>query len=514
MADISSQLSKIQSSERGEDVRNAINSALQAINNDVPPDIANPIQIVEDMPTGSDLTISYDPPVLVNQIHIKQAGSGGRNTYLKTLKVERNNTVWPRDDDDYDPDKDIVYYNKVTVDVPTIANKVTDLEDPITHNGEYTAYELDGADGIRSFTVSVNEAAGDGPFQVDFYDKIKTDPTAEVIQTVIVPKDGAASFDSRNGYPTSPIGQSFVGWNPDPSCVTRDMKCYPKFADQSVAVGEISEDWDVICSKHGAGYDIGAYKSLAYGAEFTQDEMRAVFGSSINCHHATYETRMLMFKVAEGEDGSTSSWLGVADTNTIVLRDSGGSQIGLQPLWPPRDQANGWPQQGDMYCRGFYNGPYFNHMAECFRQNIKQVTKYSVIQNVVYPTGDKIWLPSVKEIFLDGVKANDPSGDADYYYDGGILSNGSWRRYTEEEYAAAKEACNYLRLNTSPVTYAHNLEIRTKTRCSFDGSGNINLYVRDCDGGAGGPAARTDTQGFDIPRRDPFSHPTFIGFCL
>lgn len=511
MADISSKLDKIKSAERGEDVRDAIIGALRDINNDVPTDMSNPERVTADMPGGSDLTIPFNPPKLVSEIYVRQAGSGGKSTTLKDITITENGE-YPTDEDDYDPSTENRYYKKVKVDVPQLANKIEMDEVVIEQNGTYSATEW-GVDGLRTITVNVQAATGDGPFQVEFYDKDISDPTSKVIQTQIVNKNGTAVFDSRAGYPVSPIGQVFMGWNPDPVNVTRNLKCYPRFGDQSVTVGEIPDSWEVICSKGGAGYPIGSFKSLAYGATFKGSELIPYFPNSSIGEDASYiyETIMLMVKVSDGESGSTSSWLGVANTNT--LHKSAGDGADSIVLWPPRYDTNDWYTMGDRYLRGFYNGAYFNHMSDIFKQHIMAVTKYTVKKDIVYPTSDKVWIPSVKEIFLDGVTYGEPQGERYQYYDEDILYTKVTNYFTPEEYEAEKNKIPYLRLNTSPVNYCPNKEIRDLLRKLYNGTGQVNLYVRDSSG-ANGPAARLTDGGWELPRRDPFDHSTYVGFCL
>ena len=131
MANIESKLTTIKSAAGGEDVREAIIGALRDINNDVPADMSNPVQIKEDMPINSDLIKPLNPPQLVSQIYIKQAGSGGKSTKLVEATITENGTYPTADKDDgggsYDPDKENRYYSKVTVKVPQLANAVLDL---------------------------------------------------------------------------------------------------------------------------------------------------------------------------------------------------------------------------------------------------------------------------------------------------------------------------------------------------------------------------------------------------
>ena len=497
MADISGYLNNIRSAESGETVRDSIIQCLNKINNDNP-NKTKPLNVTANGTYTSETGFSYNP------VTVNVPAGGASNYTFEELEVTENG--------EYEPEEDNTMYKKVTVNVPQLANDLAPDGYTITQNGEYDPL-LDGYDGYGKIIVNVNEATGDGPFTVEFYDKVVTDPTGTVMQTQTVNKNGSASFDPRNGYPTSPIGQVFMGWNPEPVNVTRDLKCYPRFGDQTVAVGEIPDSWEVICSKGGSGYPIGSFKSLAYGATYDGSELIPYFpnaGIGENDKYV-YNTITLMVKVADGEDGSTSSWLGLANTN--ILTKSSGSGPSSIVLWTPQYWDNDWYSMGNQYLRGFYNGAYFNHMSDIFKQHIKAVTKYTVKTDIVYPTSDKIWIPSAKEIFLDGVTYGEPQGERYMYYDYDMLYNRSTDYFTPEEYEAAKNNVPYIHLNTSPVNYCPNKEIRDLLRQTYNGSGEINLYTRDAIGN-GGPAARLTDGGWEFPRRDPFGHTIHVGFCL
>lgn len=387
MADISSKLDKIKSAERGEDVRDAIIGALRDINNDVPADMSNPERVTADMPGGSDLTIPFNPPKLVSEIYVRQAGSGGKSTTLKDITITENGE-YPTDEEDYDSSTENRYYKKVKVDVPQLANKIEMDEVVIEQNGTYSATEW-GVDGLRTITVNVQEAAGDGPFQVEFYDKQVTDPTAAVHETQLIAKGGSAATTYR---PTAPTGLSFVGWDPSPVNITRDMKCYPKFASQSVVIGEIPEDWDVICANGGAGYPLGSFKSLAYGATIPGTEIHELIPTWPSETNLDVSSSGMAIKVAEGESGTNSSWIWF--------------WFGAASLMNAPD--NDWRQTGGLdYTNRYYHTfltCLFNHMSDIFKVSIKDCLKYTQCSDrnappySIKPVSDKIWVPSVKEM--------------------------------------------------------------------------------------------------------------------
>ena len=432
MANIDSQLSKIRSSERGEDVRDSIISALRDINNDVPADISNPERYVDDMPQSSDLSVTFNPPKLINQLYIKQAGSGGKSTNLVVGKFTENGT-YPDDDPDYDPDEERRYYKKVDVNVPQLANKVIDLEEEINQNGTFSAFDF-GADGLRSFTVNVNPTPVSGTFEVRFYAVDKT----TVLKTELVPAYGKASCNVYDGMTIN--GEYFKGWNPTPSNVTRNMDCYPMFGEVVIGGDDIDDDWPIICEKRGAGYPLGSKKSLVVNipARYTNGELvwqtinSGEWKSNGNGHilHDAMNIAMHMIKVAEGEDGTTSTWLstGVIPIYPYWVTPSGArggpsysSNVQAYSMWQVYSDTHGavndavtvdWEGSAQ---REYLNAFLIENLPECLGTTIKPVNKMFASFNraphkgtdvgsnygdvKVYKSSiDKIWIPSMQEL--------------------------------------------------------------------------------------------------------------------
>lgn len=432
MADISSKLDKIKSAERGEDVRDAIIGALRDINNDVPADMSNPERVTADMPGNSDLTIPFNPPKLVSEIYVRQAGSGGKSTTLKDITITENGE-YPTDEEDYDSSTENRYYKKVKVDVPQLANKIEMDEVVIEQNGTYSATEW-GVDGLRTITVNVQAASGDGPFTVEFYDSTKT----TVIHTELVPKGGKASCTIYDG--TTYNGQYFTGWNPAPSNVTRDMKCYPQFGDVVIDPNEIQDSWETICAKRGAGYPLGSYKALVVNVPartsngtFTWNTVNAGPRYSANTiNQSAINIAMHMVKVAEGEDGTTSTWLSTGVIPVFPTWDNGegGMHVGSagsdgptalvhRTKLDPDDQGfdnNVYTDWIDNPRREYLNNYLIENIPECLGQTIKSVNKVTGTYNLlpyylafpsdtpsmtrIYkPSTEKIWVPSYKELY-------------------------------------------------------------------------------------------------------------------
>ena len=226
---------------------------------------------------------------------------------FKELKVTANGTYKASD-------KNCDGFDKVKVEISAdVVQQKT-----ITTNGEYDAMQDDGRVGYAHVTVNV-PGGGGGPFTVLFLD----DEGNVLKKQENVPYGGYASCTALDG--TILNGLYFKGWNPVPKNVQFNMTCRPVRGDYVITPGEIADDWETIVADGGAHYPLGAYKplvmtvpehpnfqhiinhvqsrngvidNLAYGYE--NDAFPTISAFNIAFH---------MVKVAEGEDGSTSSWI-------------------------------------------------------------------------------------------------------------------------------------------------------------------------------------------------------------
>ena len=434
MANIESKLSTIRSASGGEDVRDAIIGALRDINNDVPADMSNPKQKEYNMPPGSDLTVPINPPELISQIIVRQPNSGGKSTTLQDITITENGE-YPTDDEGYDPNKENRYYSKVTVKVPQLANAVVDLEEEITQNGTYSAPADWGVDGLRTFTVNIQGASGDGPFTVEFYNKPISDPSGTVIETQIVALNGSAHCNILDG--TTSGGKNFKGWDPAPVNVTRNMKCYPVYGEWKVDPNETDDDWSVICADGGAHYPIGTAKNMVLEVRANTDQViatvkRGYLGNWSDQRDVKYYPwrnnqiiftfPYLMVKVAEGEDGTGSTWLSsgcahipwIENNRGVTAVCSDGSIyyenifqfIKYYRNFSYGDSAAHMNDWEGSTIRQLLNGIVFDNFDPALKANIKSVNKYSMGLTSQTPTStriqkttlDKVWVPSAKEL--------------------------------------------------------------------------------------------------------------------
>lgn len=274
-----------------------------------------------------------------------------------------------------------------------------------------------------------------GPYTVRFYDENGT-----LIQTdANVPQNGRASCTLLDGTFNSNL-EYFKGWNPAPDIVVSDMECFPVYGDYIISHEEIHDSWETICADKGAHYPLGAYKSLVLVVHGTTDITKpvAVVDTYTNRNFsasdkyttkftARYENDILfsfqfyMVKVAEGEDGSTSTWISTGcaelpndftahatkgETSTTFTEDR--RMFVDFSHWPdsnrPCVRCGDW---GISPIRQLLNGQVMANLPLCLINTIKSVNKYyrglanpndTSVVRVQKSSLDRIWIPSVKEL--------------------------------------------------------------------------------------------------------------------
>lgn len=250
-----------------------------------------------------------------------------------------------------------------------------------------------------------------GPFTVRFYDE-----TGALIQTdANVPQGGKASctlldgtFNSENLY--------FKGWNPAPDRVVQNMDCYPVYGDYIISHEEIHDSWETICADNGAHYPLGAYKSLVVQQllPITRGETYTAPRKALEIWNAGAFS-FDMVKVAEGEDGSTSTWL---STGVIGYRDHSGYQGNIESSCPMDGfgvtgyyiGTPGIVDWGNSYAKKYLHEYLLPCLPESLQTHIKSVNKCYKGYSLAGQTGsnyntvtektslDKIWIPSSKEL--------------------------------------------------------------------------------------------------------------------
>ena len=330
---------------------------------------------------------------------------------------------------------------------PYTPQAVADAIDAIQTGGNYMTKEIreDGTyyasdDGVDAYDIVVVSKDVGQPHTVVFYG-----PDGNIIKIQAnVPYHGYATCTSLDG--TTRNGLYFKGWNPSPTNIIRDTFCYPQYGEYIIDSGEIQDDWETICAVNGAGYPLGSYKAFVVGMTIPANEIMCYGIGHSNNAGAGYLPRenwgfspnvdlplnfsFHMVKVAEGEDNSTSTWLSdggfVIPINVIPYsrwRDGSGEwvkqdgNVGLCITdfgdWYAYTQPGGYRtiiahDWGSSFLRNFLNGFFFDHLAPCFKDAIKEVNKsYKGYNTDIYKQNpsrvektslDKIWVPSVKEL--------------------------------------------------------------------------------------------------------------------
>ena len=349
---------------------------------------------------------------------------------FKELKVTANGTYKASD-------KNCDGFDKVKVEISADVLP----QKTITTNGEYDAMQDDGRVGYAHVTVNV-PGGGGGPFTVLFLD----DEGNVLKKQENVPYGGYASCTALDG--TILNGLYFKGWNPVPKNVQFNMTCRPVRGDYVITPGEIQDDWETIVADGGAHYPLGAYKPLVieipatvYDAttrkvsqvyyngsryDFGRDLDTAVGAIRIACH---------MVKVAEGEDGTTSTWMSdnVVDffipnvlpranalTYREVMKADGVGQMTVNGL----DWAT-------CAARQYLNNEMFNALPPVLQAAIKEVNKTYKATNISPQTGavagmqlvdktsiDLLWIPSMAEMktMYQGASNYETAGSAGRLY--------------------------------------------------------------------------------------------------
>lgn len=258
------------------------------------------------------------------KLKVNQVGGGSVNFVpedeaidyvdLKDHEFKENGTFNPSD---FNCDA----FGQVKISIPSNVKEKT-----FTKNGTFNAAD-DNVLGYSKVTIAVPAGGGGGPYTVRFFDSennvIKTDAN--------VPYDGTASCTLLDG--TKKDDQYFIGWNPVPEKVRGDMNCYPVYGDYIIDPNDIQDSWETICADGGAHYPIGSQKPLIitlykdeYAAQYNPFDgigegvgyLRASNANasgkyflipSIDSHTEFLHLSCHMIKVAEGEDGTHSTWI-------------------------------------------------------------------------------------------------------------------------------------------------------------------------------------------------------------
>lgn len=285
--------------------------------------------------------------------------------------------------------------------------------DAIQTGGIYATLEVN-ADGTY--------VAAEDPRGIDAYDIVVVSKDVGQPHTVVfLGPDGSVIKTQANvpyhGYATCTLldgtllnGLYFKGWNPQPTNITIDTICYPQYGDYIIDSGEINDDWETICSDCGAHYPLGSYKLLNLPNPSHGYTYRNAYRGYEVQYNPVSPFTLRMVKVAEGEDGSTSTWLSAGG----IYISSGNTS---RPFFFGGDAINDWRtdigqiDQGVSCGRVALNNGLLHDLPTPLQLTIKPVTKkYRGFSAAGFSKStsctlvdkesiDKIQSPSVKELY-------------------------------------------------------------------------------------------------------------------
>lgn len=292
-------------------------------------------------------------------------------------------------------------------------------EKSITENDTYLASD-DSVDGWSSLSVHVSppEFSEGTTFTVTF---MTSGENPEELGTSTVSAYGTARFNGTIPDPPS-ANMVFAGWEPVPNRVIEDITVYAKYKRKpEVQSGEIEDDWPTILESKGtsAGCEIGKWKTYDMG--------------TVNGH--AYG-QLIFQKVAEGEDGSSSTWVSRTVCNCL-------GSVNNQCNWPLsriRTNLNGY----------FLEDLAMTDYGSEFLRNVLPVRKRtmcfwgqdlpSLECSIESETIDMFWIPSFSEMFNQvpsdlyekwiihymNLKKLDGTYESTNHESGGIAVTGTW----------------------------------------------------------------------------------------
>lgn len=281
-----------------------------------------------------------------------------------------------------------------------------------------------------------------GPYTVRFYDD-----NGDLIQTdANVPQYGTAHCTLLDGSILN--GLYFKGWNPSPTSVVQNLDCYPVRGDYVIRHEETHDSWETICADGGAHYPLGTYKALNITVPAPEDILHELHGVYINgnTYDADYTysdirsiiVTMDMVKVAEGEDGSKSSWIstGTVGFGYAKVCPRYNANVNTFADYYYYDRGDGVRVQTlvnmDWYTsflRKYMHENFMQAMPSILTTTIKEVTKTYASWGTAPSSGvygstkvdktslDKIWVPSMKELhtmFAAASNYSDYSGTEEF----------------------------------------------------------------------------------------------------
>lgn len=459
----------IQNASSGEDVRDAIVNCMSEINKDSAFDVTN--KTIKAKLSNINKTYSAPSKQVWKQVTIEIEDDSGQtiNTGNQTkYDFEVDNYTEPRTYNAVEEHGENAVWGDIIVKtdfsgnwdgiVDNVIISTSDLDETSTYSAS-----TQGKTAFRSVTFSdvdpIKDGGGyygpngEGYFNITFDTSggIWSDGTTKAKQKSIQAGD---SIDI-SPKPTK-TGYTFMGWksNYGNSVAKRSETVYATWDTPSIVVDEVETPWATIMITKGADVPIGGYKSLEVNVEIPYSADKSIFpdiehaiGRTLTGSY-TYEAVWLFMKVAAGEAGSTSSFLSmlpVYATDTYMAIPSHIQDYDEHcPIsgYNSADYANSVKMQ-------WLNTVFLDYVMPTFKSSISPVVKHYRYRNndlnitMNKSASHKIWIPSVKEMWITGY--DDQEG---HPWTGQYLEDTISEMYTKALAEGAEYFNNWLHLSS------------------------------------------------------------------
>lgn len=554
MADIDGYLEIIRSSPSGESVRDAIIQCMNDINQDAAVELSKLVitgklsKVNHPWKPGTGKAYS----MVSLQITPDDGDEPTSTNSLTYSEFNVNNDTTPG----AHPAPEGTVYNVVNVNVDfkqfedNIADNVTIDVDDLEADHTYDIVVKTGYNATKKVTIlgdaidkKIKEKGGTiGPDGATYYPCKFYEDTGKqhLIQTASVREgDDAASYFT-GASPTSPhAGEVFNGWTPPTTNVRQASEFAPKFGAKSGgSPGEIGDTWEQIFEEGSAKYGIGSWKYLDIkkGKIGPRTFTSAVEmpGSGVNPtfnlgEYLNDDISIPMMQVAQGEQGSVSTWLSMEPLHIVTRNSQGG--IVSPGLDVGYDSANvGCDTWDSSYLKSFLNTVLLNRIDSYISTHIVDVTKYSrnaknhsvTTASIMadsnslstYSTNSRIWIPSYSEMmgyFLpQGVRGIDMGL--------GQKDPNMWNKENANCIDYYTECPDYAAIIDAYLAQAGNPRVLLRTQTALYGKTvNWNIYFTTLGENkeVEGQTVHTYTYSnwADVRVFNSFSS-VFIGFCL
>lgn len=426
--DIESYKKIIKNAADGDDVRDAIINCMNAINQDSAFDIGN--KTIECKLSELNKTYSAGKGKAWKQVTINVTDDSGEaidtgNVTKYDLEINNytENKVWNAEEE-HGPN---AQWGDVIVNVDhsgewdgILDNYIISTGD-LDETGTFSA-SLIGKTAFKSITFSNVDPIKDGGGYYDSsgqgYFNIKFDPKGGTWSDgTTKPKEKSIKSGdtlSTNEKVTK-AGFTHMGWlsNYGNSTAKRSETVYADWGNPSVVPGEISDSWEDILKRKGSHlyYPLGSYKSLDIDVDIPYSADRGLFpdidhilpGQVPETGTYRYRATYIFVNMAYGED-STSSWVCMNPVygSNAPIPNHIANYDALCPIqsYDPVDYANNVKME-------WLNSVFLDYAFAEFKDYITPVTKHYRYRNDLGVTLNKvskrkIWLPSVKEFWIEG----------------------------------------------------------------------------------------------------------------